>query len=556
MHAASQMPLPGSGYNTSQVAAMMSDLRVSGPPGQPLQQAYGHRMPPVTQPHHGGGSQLPPPPYGQPMQQAARPGGGMPQLPLFMQGPASTGPQSHISPQQMPPPLPPLGPQMIRQQQTIPPPMGMPIYGVPAMPGGAQQAPAVPLEDAIAQQKGKNPSRVNQREVREAALAARGAERAEDGNRGRRPMTPAPLKADATALSHQLADLVRTLQPSDADTARQMACFERLRVMLQREWPDAQLHMYGSCANGFGGPSSDIDTCLALRWADTQDRKRSIVQRIAELAAAAGAEYSDVLALTHARMPVAKLHDVATGVRADVCVNNFLAVYNTRMLRDYARLDIRMRQLGYCVKHWAKRRSVNEPYTGTLSSYCYILMCIHQLQTRKTPVLPCLQAAEHTFSADVEGIRIGYNDDMRCWAGYGEGNTESLAHLLHAFFDYWAWRHDYGGAVVCIRTGGTLPKRRKGWTTRVGTERHLICVEDPFETSHDLGRVVDKRSIGVLREEFERAERILRTDPNPLEALFEEYVQPANDRGTVKGVVARGQKEDVLDDVDDVEYHD
>ena len=199
---------------------------------------------------------------------------------------------------------------------------------------------------------------------------------------------------------------------------------------------------------------------------------------------------------------------------------------------------------------------MNEPYTGTLSSYCYILMCIHQLQTRKTPVLPCLQAAEHTFSADVEGIRIGYNDDMRRWAGYGEGNTESLAQLLHAFFDYWAWRHDYGGAVVCIRTGGTLPKRRKGWTTRVGTERHLICVEDPFETSHDLGRVVDKRSIGVLREEFERAERILRTDPNPLEALFEEHVQPANDRGTVKGGVARGQKEEVQDDVDDVEYHD
>jgi DNA polymerase sigma len=202
-------------------------------------------------------------------------------------------------------------------------------------------------------------------------------------------------------------------------------------------------------------------------------------------------------------------------------------VYNTRMLAHYATLDTRMRQLGYCVKHWAKRRCVNEPYTGTLSSYCYILMCIHLLQTRQPPVLPCLQTADHTFSREVEGVgRIGYNDDIARWRGYGSRNTESLAQLLHGFFDYWAWRHDYGGEVVCIRTGGTLTKRRKGWTTRVGTERHLICVEDPFETSHDLGRVVDKRSIGVLREEFERAERILRTEEEPLELLFQQYVQP------------------------------
>jgi hypothetical protein len=27
-------------------------------------------------------------------------------------------------------------------------------------------------------------------------------------------------------------------------------------------------------------------------------------------------------------------------------------------------------------------------------------------------------------------------------------------------------------------------------TTRVGTERHLLCIEDPFELSHDLGRTV------------------------------------------------------------------
>jgi SET domain-containing protein len=71
-------------------------------------------------------------------------------------------------------------------------------------------------------------------------------------------------------------------------------------------------------------------------------------------------------------------------------------------------------------------------------------------------------------------------------------------------------------------------KRDKDWTRRIGNDRHLICIEDPFETSHDLGRVVDKRSIKVLREEFERAADIMQYDPNPCIKLFEPYVCNSN----------------------------
>jgi DNA polymerase sigma len=402
----------------------------------------------------------------------------------------------------------------------VPMAMHAPAAAAAASPGGAEVF-------------GRSPpaTRVNQREVREADQAARAADR-DDGGRGgrggggggRRGNGPT-LKGDGPALSAQLEALAATLQPAAADTARQKACFERVSAMVQKEWPDAQLLMYGSCANGFGGHSSDIDTCLALRWADSPERKRSVVQRIAQLAEAAGCR--DIVALTHARMPVAKMVEGSTGVACDVCVNNFLAVFNTRLLRDYAAVDPRLRPLGYAVKHWAKRRRVNEPYTGTLSSYCYILMCIHLLQTRSPPVLPCLQSmTPHTFTRDVDGLRCGYYDDTKALQGWGARNTQSLAQLLADFFDYWAHGHDYGGSVASVRVGGFIGKRRKGWTTRVGTERHLICIEDPFEVSHDLGRVVDKRSINVLRDEFARAAQILRTNPAPLELLFQEYQQP------------------------------
>lgn len=69
-------------------------------------------------------------------------------------------------------------------------------------------------------------------------------------------------------------------------------------------------------------------------------------------------------------------------------------------------------------------------------------------------------------------------------------------------------------------------KQAKDWTRRIGNDRHLICIEDPLEITHDLGRVVDKFSIKILREEFERAANILQYDPNPTVTLFEPYVPP------------------------------
>lgn len=83
-----------------------------------------------------------------------------------------------------------------------------------------------------------------------------------------------------------------------------------------------------------------------------------------------------------------------------------------------------------------------------------------------------------------------------------------------------------GGIVFLIRFGTCFSKERKDWTRRVGNDRHLICIEDPFEVSHDLGRVVDKFTIKILREEFERAANILQFDPNPSVTLFEPYMPP------------------------------
>jgi DNA polymerase sigma len=75
----------------------------------------------------------------------------------------------------------------------------------------------------------------------------------------------------------------------------------------------------------------------------------------------------------------------------DISVHNALALANTRLLYLYGEIDPRVRALAYIIKHWAKRRHINSPLDGTLSSYGFLLTILHFLQRRPVPLLPSLQ---------------------------------------------------------------------------------------------------------------------------------------------------------------------
>ncbi len=55
----------------------------------------------------------------------------------------------------------------------------------------------------------------------------------------------------------------------------------------------------------------------------------------------------------------------------------------------------------------------------------------------------------------------------------------------------------------------------------MGTERHLLCIEDPFQLSHDLGRTVHRDGCQLLRREFRRAAAICTTSTDVPRELFQ-----------------------------------
>ena len=199
------------------------------------------------------------------------------------------------------------------------------------------------------------------------------------------------------------------------------------------------------------------------RWMELVEEEKLAIFKVRALARLVSKQLEsrgmdNVQALPHARVPVVKLTVPEANVDCDICFNNMLAVENTKLLRDYSTIDHRLRQLVLVVKYWAKQRGVNDAYRGSLSSYCYVLMCIGLLQMRNPPVLPCLQRMEpKTRRLTILGHDCSYFDKVDQIAGQSR-NNESLGELVVAFFDYWAHRHDFVHDVFSIRLGHLISK--------------------------------------------------------------------------------------------------
>ena len=179
-----------------------------------------------------------------------------------------------------------------------------------------------------------------------------------------------------------------------------------------------------------------------------------------------------------ARVPICLFVDPVTGLHVDLGASNQLAVRNTLLLRAYATVDPRVRCLAYIIKAWcvvcsagcrfrgvisavavpltvcaafrASARCINDPATGTLSSYGYILLLISFLQRRPQPLVPCLQALPpdwggHDFAepgCPIDALPKQYMrnpDGRRCNTYFYEGPVRCYPPRVACFNAPCAW---------------------------------------------------------------------------------------------------------------------
>ncbi|XP_068034803.1 speckle targeted PIP5K1A-regulated poly(A) polymerase [Anomalospiza imberbis] len=204
-----------------------------------------------------------------------------------------------------------------------------------------------------------------------------------------------------------------------------------------------------------------------------------------------------VRAVPGARRPVVKFSHKQSGLAGDVCLDNRLALFNTRFLRLCADADPRVRPLGYAVRLWAggQRLAGNRAGGGPLlTNYALTLLLVLFLQSRSPPVLPSVRRlrllAGPQDRAQVGGWDCSFPRDAA--ALEPSGNDQSAASLLAEFFSYFGTL-DLGGLLLSPLEGRALP--RPPPETLGGLRPGPLTLQDPFELSHNVAANVTARTV-------------------------------------------------------------
>ena len=151
-------------------------------------------------------------------------------------------------------------------------------------------------------------------------------------------------------------------------------------------------------------------------------------------------------------------------------------------------------------------------------------MIINFLQTRDPPVLPSLQQSPGLKPRSVDGLNVTFDKNIAAYEDFGKRNESSLAQLLFQFFCYYGHEVNYEENVMSVRLGRLLPKRQKGWHQ---LQDNRLCVEEPFNTSRNLGNTADDTSMRGIHMELRLAfDHVAAGD---LEACCAQFEPPIED---------------------------
>ncbi|KAF9117098.1 hypothetical protein BGX27_003560 [Mortierella sp. AM989] len=326
-------------------------------------------------------------------------------------------------------------------------------------------------------------------------------------------------------LSMDMVDLFESLLPTEESHDRRTKLIKKVENILRTEWPghEIEAHPFGSTVNDLGTSSSDVDICIMTTWTGLKN-----VQMLANAFRKHGMQ--KVFCVPRAKVPIVKLWDPELHLSCDMNINTPLGLLNTRMIKTYVAIDPRVRPFAMIIKHWARRRVLNDAANGgTISTYTWICIVINFLQMRSPPILPKLHKIPHTLSDDnqvINGNNTSFCQDLDQLEGFGLPNKETLGGLLYAFFRRFAIEFDYDNYVISVREGCYLTKESKGWNIP-GKQYKLLCVEEPFDTSRNLGNSADMISCKGLKEEFKRALETLYQKVS-LNECCAQYVFPAS----------------------------
>lgn len=168
------------------------------------------------------------------------------------------------------------------------------------------------------------------------------------------------------------------------------------------------------------------------------------------------AEPMSLRVLDKASVPIIKLTDRESQVKVDISFNMQSGVQSAELIKSYKRKYPVLSKLVLVLKQFLLQRDLNEVFTGGISSYSLILMCISFLQLHPR-----------------QNIREKAN----------------LGVLLLEFLELYGRKFNYMKTGISIKNGGRyIPKEELQKEMVDGHRPSLLCIEDPLTAGNDIGR--------------------------------------------------------------------
>jgi hypothetical protein len=294
-------------------------------------------------------------------------------------------------------------------------------------------------------------------------------------------------------LEAELQQRLAEVELSDQDKVDINRAMDELQETVGKLGPKWCSTLFGSVANGFGVHASDLDvTCLDQGLQGSQAADEGMAANVLGARLVSLLEehpnFTVINKVLQAKVPILRLR-FGGHLDIDLSCQNIKAVTNTRLLKAYASIDRRVRDVGMAVKLWAQANDVCGASKGHLSSYSFTLMAIYFLQVHPEIRLP------HFDTAHFEAASKKRPDALVAWARKQWCCDLTSVELLHRFFWFYSSWFSWCEEVVSVRQGVRIFAYQDCFQHLRGRYTPRLHIEDPYELERNLHCV-----LGELQE--------------------------------------------------------
>ncbi|KAI8829893.1 hypothetical protein BJ741DRAFT_621732 [Chytriomyces cf. hyalinus JEL632] len=255
--------------------------------------------------------------------------------------------------------------------------------------------------------------------------------------------------------SQEVEDYVAYISPTAAEHSVRHLTIERLRHVVSRLWPTAEVNVFGSFSTKLYLPTSDVDIVIM----GTDLRAPASLFELSVALRDHGIS-RNLLVISKAKVPIIKYTDALTQFPVDVSLNMGgglqAAQIVTQFLSEPNGVGDAIRGLMYLLKQFLLMRHLNEPFNGGCGSYALLIIV-------------------STFVKLHPLIQVGATNPL-----------ENLGLLFIEFLEYYGRSFNYHelGIKCDLRSGpGFFYKEEFIFNRKPG----ILTVLDPQDETNDVG---------------------------------------------------------------------